>query len=234
MLLEIDKIENGIFLKYKSEDKYDTFWEELDKKCLEQYGLMPFANEQNFIYKKEVIEPLHQQYWQSLEYKLFQLLNHLKAITKVYGDFLVLDYSFSGVFLDNDLGLHYCSFDSSEEEEEGLFNSHLIGESLSYFVNFLKQQQNLGDIHVQWIKVELLNYKPVKNKRVRTNIPRGLRHEVFKRDNYTCVECGISKDDGAILHVDHKIPVSKGGTDELDNLQTLCSDCNLNKSNIIQ
>ena len=73
-----------------------------------------------------------------------------------------------------------------------------------------------------------------KSKRKRTRIPRGMRHEVFKRDGYRCVECGASKDDGATLHVDHKIPVSKGGTDELDNLQTLCSDCNLNKSDVIQ
>ena len=71
-------------------------------------------------------------------------------------------------------------------------------------------------------------------RRRKTNIPRGLRHEVFKRDNYTCVECGARRDDGATLHVDHKIPVSKGGTDELSNLQTLCSDCNLNKSDVIQ
>ena len=59
-------------------------------------------------------------------------------------------------------------------------------------------------------------------------------HNLFKRDGYRCVECGASKDDGATLHVDHKVPVSKGGTDELDNLQTLCSDCNLNKSDVIQ
>ena len=74
----------------------------------------------------------------------------------------------------------------------------------------------------------------VSGKRKRTHIPRGLRKEVFKRDNYKCVECGASKEDGATLHVDHKIPVSKGGTDELDNLQTLCSKCNLNKSDVIQ
>jgi len=73
-----------------------------------------------------------------------------------------------------------------------------------------------------------------KPKRKRTNIPRGIRHEVFKRDNYTCVECGAKKEDGATLHVDHIIPISKGGTDELSNLQTLCSECNLNKSDVIQ
>ena len=76
--------------------------------------------------------------------------------------------------------------------------------------------------------------KKAKTNRRKTNIPRGMRHEVFKRDGYKCVECGASKEDGATLHVDHIIPVSKGGTDELDNLQTLCSKCNLNKSDVIQ
>ena len=76
--------------------------------------------------------------------------------------------------------------------------------------------------------------KVKSSRRRKTNVPRGLRHEVFKRDNYTCCECGAKKEDGATLHIDHIIPVSKGGTDELSNLQTLCADCNLNKSDVIQ
>lgn len=94
--------------------------------------------------------------------------------------------------------------------------------------NLVLQYCFMDEYQDYWFK------KQSKPKRKRTNIPRGLRHEVFKRDNYTCVECGAKKEDGATLHVDHKIPVSKGGTDELDNLQTLCSDCNLNKSDVIQ
>ena len=72
------------------------------------------------------------------------------------------------------------------------------------------------------------------SKRRKTHVPKGMRHEVFKRDNYTCCECGARKSDGATLHIDHIVPVSKGGSDELSNLQTLCSDCNLNKSDVIQ
>ena len=87
---------------------------------------------------------------------------------------------------------------------------------------------------INLFRVEILPFKPKKLKRKRTHIPRGMRHEVFKRDNYTCVECGAKKEDGVTLHIDHIIPVSKGGSDELSNLQTLCEDCNLNKSNIIQ
>lgn len=73
---------------------------------------------------------------------------------------------------------------------------------------------------------------PKQNKRKRKSITKSIRHEVFKRDNYRCLECNASKDDdGITLHIDHIIPVSQGGSDELDNLQTLCQDCNLAKSN---
>lgn len=99
-------------------------------------------------------------------------------------------------------------------------------------INKTRREYGLNEISV---KIDYTS-KPQKQsvKRKRTYIPRGLRKEVFMRDNYTCKECGAKKSDGATLHIDHIIPVSKGGTDTLDNLQTLCSHCNLNKSNIIQ
>lgn len=58
-----------------------------------------------------------------------------------------------------------------------------------------------------------------------------LRWQVFQRDSWRCVSCGRSSHDGAILHVDHIIPRSLGGTNDLSNFQTLCSTCNLGKSN---
>ena len=58
-----------------------------------------------------------------------------------------------------------------------------------------------------------------------------LRYDVLKRDNFRCQICGRSSDDDNVkLHVDHIIPVSKGGKTELSNLRTLCQDCNLGKS----
>lgn len=56
-----------------------------------------------------------------------------------------------------------------------------------------------------------------------------LRFEVFKRDNYKCRICGKSQSDGVQLHCDHIIPIAKGGKTEINNLQTLCQDCNLGK-----
>ena len=66
----------------------------------------------------------------------------------------------------------------------------------------------------------------------RKDLSKRLRFEVFKRDSFKCVYCGKSAPDG-VLHVAHIVPVSKGGTNEIRNLVTACSDCNLGKSNIM-
>ena len=65
----------------------------------------------------------------------------------------------------------------------------------------------------------------------RDRLPAGLRYEVLKRDGNQCLACGAAPEAGAELHVDHVVPVSKGGTDGTENLQTLCQDCNLGKGN---
>ena len=58
-----------------------------------------------------------------------------------------------------------------------------------------------------------------------------LRYDILKRDGRRCRMCGATVEDGVKLHVDHIIPVSKGGRTEPSNLQVLCSRCNRGKSN---
>jgi hypothetical protein len=62
-----------------------------------------------------------------------------------------------------------------------------------------------------------------------------LRWHVLQRDRFTCCACGASPafSPGVELHVDHIVPWSKGGESVLENLQTLCSECNLGKSNVL-
>ena len=62
-----------------------------------------------------------------------------------------------------------------------------------------------------------------------------IRFIVLKRDNFKCCACGASpaKNHAVELQVDHIIPWSKGGETVVDNLQTLCSKCNLGKSDIL-
>lgn len=66
---------------------------------------------------------------------------------------------------------------------------------------------------------------------IRKNIKGTIRQNVLMRDNYTCQICGATVKDGAKLEIDHIKPVSKGGTDNENNLQVLCQQCNREKHN---
>lgn len=85
----------------------------------------------------------------------------------------------------------------------------------------------------------------------RTTISYKRKKIVFERDKYTCVYCKrkaekiieqkgrsnkllillLISDDWRPFEIDHKIPVSKGGTNEIKNLVTSCARCNNKKSN---
>ncbi len=48
---------------------------------------------------------------------------------------------------------------------------------------------------------------------------------IFARDNYRCKKCATME----CLTVDHIKPIKHGGTNDLNNLQTLCRSCNAKK-----
>lgn len=56
-----------------------------------------------------------------------------------------------------------------------------------------------------------------------------LRGIVLARDKFTCRKCGVKGKD-IILECDHVIPLADGGSNDLDNLQTLCVKCHDVKS----
>lgn len=60
-----------------------------------------------------------------------------------------------------------------------------------------------------------------------------LRYKILRKYKYQCMACG-RKPPNVIIHVDHIKPRSKYPELELepDNLQLLCEDCNLGKSNL--
>lgn len=62
----------------------------------------------------------------------------------------------------------------------------------------------------------------------RKPLSKKLRFEVFKRDFFTCSYCGCTPPE-TTLEVDHIDPVSKGGTNDINNLVTSCFDCNRGK-----
>ena len=63
----------------------------------------------------------------------------------------------------------------------------------------------------------------------RAKMTDSLRYDIMKRDGFRCQLCGATASDGVTLHIDHIVPVSKGGKTVPSNLRTLCSRCNMGK-----
>ena len=73
---------------------------------------------------------------------------------------------------------------------------------------------------------ELRNLRAYRRAR---QIPKPTRKYVLQRDNYQCQYCGSQFN----LEIDHIFPFSRGGGHEPENLQVLCKNCNLSKSNSV-
>ncbi|MCX7861980.1 MAG: HNH endonuclease [Bacteroidales bacterium] len=61
-----------------------------------------------------------------------------------------------------------------------------------------------------------------------------IKQKILERDNYKCVICGRTANEGYELHIDHILPKDKGGKATFENGQTLCSVCNFRKKNYNQ
>lgn len=66
---------------------------------------------------------------------------------------------------------------------------------------------------------------PAINKRVNSLEWRTIRAEIYRRDGYVCQECGKHCRDDIQCH--HIVPVEDGGSDDEQNLITLCRRCHL-------
>jgi hypothetical protein len=80
------------------------------------------------------------------------------------------------------------------------------------------------------VKKGVYRYDPdfVKNVEL-FDFPPDVKEEIYKRDNYRCVVCGLGRKDGVEICADHRLPKDKGGTNTVDNGQTLCMKHNLIK-----
>jgi len=104
-------------------------------------------------------------------------------------------------------------------------------------INILKQRFETVDKDLTLRTIEdvvyelrnITNFIDNYQKSPRKYLSKQIRDAVFDKYKYRCAICTSKKK----LEIDHIVPVSRGGTDDFNNLQLLCSRCNLEKSNMI-
>lgn len=87
------------------------------------------------------------------------------------------------------------------------------------------------------IKVEkgIYKYDPkYVHKRELEDFTPEQKRQIFEKDGYKCVICGLGVKDGLEMHADHIVPKDRGGKATVDNGQTLCSIHNFRKKNFGQ
>lgn len=135
-----------------------------------------------------------------------------------------------------------------KEKEKELFKKEILKINLKPELVISKsyvspQGRNNYNLHISYTLNEIIDlYNEVLNiekKKETAQYQRSimtpkLRFDVMRRDGFRCKYCGRTEADGVKLHVDHIKPVSKGGKTEMSNLQTLCDECNLGKSDFYE
>jgi hypothetical protein len=128
---------------------------------------------------------------------------------------------------------NYVENESLWDNEEDLLPEHtryLFTEEYfkgdKYIVNEFYASSHLDE----FVYLGYSDGEDVQPQGARTVNPR-LRFEILHRDGFKCVLCGANAATGATLQIDHIMPFSFGGRTTKDNLQTLCFDCNIGKSN---
>jgi HNH endonuclease len=88
------------------------------------------------------------------------------------------------------------------------------------------------DAEVKIAKRQLLPQGNMFHQQANRAIPQHIINQVFQMYNGRCAECG-AYGKGVELQVDHRIPFSRGGSSDINNLQLLCSVCNKKKGSRI-
>lgn len=85
------------------------------------------------------------------------------------------------------------------------------------------------------VKKGIYRYDPDSiNEVALFDFPTDVKEDIFRRDGYKCVVCGMGREDGVEICADHVKPKDKGGDNSVENGQTLCMKHNLIKKNYSQ
>jgi hypothetical protein len=92
-----------------------------------------------------------------------------------------------------------------------------------------------GDGFLEKVAKGQYMYNPeTSGKKVFDEFTQSEKNEILKRDGYKCVVCGLGRENGLDLHIDHIKPRSFGGPGTIENGQVLCAPHNFIKKNLNQ
>lgn len=87
-------------------------------------------------------------------------------------------------------------------------------------------QMVLEDLGELGVEVSISEEGSATSERLRRKpVPERVRHEVWRRDQGGCVDCGSRER----LEFDHIVPISRGGANTARNLELRCESCNRTK-----
>jgi len=84
-----------------------------------------------------------------------------------------------------------------------------------------KEKRIIRQRRLSWEKEQRRIEREQQPKKPKHRIKDSVRELVLKRDKHRCTKCKSRAD----LHIHHVVHRSKGGTDDLNNLVTLCDIC---------
>ncbi|MBP3930229.1 MAG: HNH endonuclease [Peptostreptococcaceae bacterium] len=126
----------------------------------------------------------------------------------------------------------------NEKQKTIIENTSNINDDLICKINKYKSESEtviefIENAILKSLPKEVLTQEELKEINRRRNIKDTTRYSVLERAGFKCQCCGSKplKNNDVVLHIDHIIPHSLGGSDSIDNLQVLCDKCNLSKQN---
>jgi hypothetical protein len=178
--------------------------------------------------KNQILFELLEEELKSVEYyALFTFFNFLDCLDDDYDHGYIDDNMFTNIA---------CSW--SEESllkfvEEIIEKSNLMLKKYKHSIpDWVRDKVNKYCLQAQNFKQKKINRQAKDffielRRREFQSLRKDLIIMLINRDDYKCKVCETHDN----ITVDHIIPLSKGGTDELDNLQLLCRSCNSSKGN---
>ena len=148
-----------------------------------------------------------------------------------------IDVKASTLFKQENIQLAYSQL-IREKQKAIIKNTSKINSDLIFKIDKYKNENEtiiefIENAILKSLPKEVLSREELKEINRRRKISDTTRYAVLERAGFKCQCCGSKplKNNDVILHIDHIIPHSLGGSNNVDNLQVLCDKCNLSKQN---